>query len=75
MTLVLSLGVTVLPDGRFLFSFAQPGGPRASVARECRAREGGWIGAKVGLFHLATQPSIPGHADFQSFIFSPPNAV
>ena len=69
MSLEIRLRAAIRPDGAFAFSFARPDGRFAEVPRNFRAREGGWIGAKVGLFHLATTPTIPGYADFQKFVF------
>ncbi len=62
------LGVAVAPDGGFTFNTATPG---AALQREFRASEGGWIGAKVGLFSLASSESAsPGFAEFDYFRFS-----
>ncbi len=63
------LGVSVLPDGTFQFS-----GPE-HLAAELHLRfvagQGGWIGAKVGLFHVAPDEPATGHADFARFVFGP----
>jgi len=68
------LRVSVHPDGGLVFGYARPDSGFAEVPREFQAREGGWIGAKVGLFHLATDAGTPGHADFARFHFFPPIA-
>ncbi len=66
----IDLAVSVRPDGSFRFSFARPGYATAEIPRDFVAKEGGWIGAKVGLFHIAPAPG--GAADFGPFCFSPP---
>ncbi len=65
------LRVAVAPDGSFTFHMATCAGPFAALPRTFRASEGGWIGAKVGLFSLAppTSPA-PGFADFDYFRIS-----
>jgi hypothetical protein len=62
------LRVAVAPDGGFTFYMATPG---AALPRSFRASEGGWIGAKVGLFSLASDDSASaGFAEFDYFRFS-----
>jgi hypothetical protein len=64
--------VAVAQDGTFEFSMATAAGPFAALPRTFRASEGGWIGAKAGLFSLAAPaPRRPGFADFDYFRFSP----
>ncbi len=64
----LDLEVKVGPDGSLRFSAKSA---PVSLDRTFIAREGGWIGAKVGLFHLS-EKSPDGFADFGPFIFSGP---
>ena len=57
------LAVIVAPEGTFRFT--SPESPEFSAA------EGGWIGAKVGLFHIAPESTgAGGYADFAPFVFS-----
>lgn len=57
------LVVRVQPDGGFCFE--TPAG-----ARKFEARQGGWIGAKAGLFHMHPELSeAQGHADFGAVEF------
>lgn len=63
------LAVSVEPDGAFAFAFRQGPGPFTPIDRRFQAREGGWIGAKVALFHLADDPAY--YADFADFGFLP----
>lgn len=57
------LAVRVQADGTFAFDT-----PRGH--RTFSANQGGWIGAKVGLFHLSPGSTDPaGHADFSSVVF------
>ena len=69
------LRVTVRQDGECEFSFATGDGPFVSHPKTFTAREGGWIGAKIGLFSLAGRDEIRphGHADFDYFRFSAPS--
>lgn len=55
--------VNVNPDGSFFFD--------ALPERVFAAKEGGWVGSRVGLFHYA-EGDAPSHADFGPFRFSPP---
>ena len=63
--------VTVAPDGECTFHMATATGPYAALPQTFRASEGGWLGAKVGLFSLASGDSdSSGNADFDYFRFS-----
>jgi hypothetical protein len=65
------LRVAVAPDGTFTFSMATAAGPFAGLTRIFRASEGGWIGARAGLFSLAAPtPEPPGFAEFDYFRLS-----
>lgn len=64
--------VTVDRDARFVFWFGFGGAADQRVPGRFLAKSGGWIGAKVGLFHRAVHPGNPGSADFSSFRFGPP---
>ena len=56
--------VRVEPDGTFRFT-------EPEESRVFAAVQGGWIGAKVGVFHLAQdRAGRNGHADFGPFAFS-----
>jgi hypothetical protein len=64
------LAVQVRPDGSFSFSFAVAAGAWAELPRIFSASEGGWLGAKVGLFALHLNESgAAGFADFDYFRF------
>ncbi|MFZ4778090.1 MAG: family 43 glycosylhydrolase, partial [Terrimicrobiaceae bacterium] len=67
--LEIRLRASVQPDAGLVFGYARPGDGFAEVPRKFHAREGGWIGSKVGLFHLATGAGTSGHADFSKFHF------
>ena len=62
-TMKTELAVRVDPDGTFRFTAPE-------VPAVFAASQGGWIGAKVGLFHMQEQPASPSHADFGPFVFS-----
>jgi beta-xylosidase len=72
----VDLRVRVADGGECAFSYAVGGGPfRPAGIRFC-AREGVWIGAKVGLFSVTTSGDAAGHAarghaDFGYFRFAP----
>jgi len=64
----LKIAVGINSDGRFQFSYQAFGGEWIAIPETFVAKEGGWIGAKVGLFHLCeSEPG--GHADFSHFEF------
>lgn len=65
------LAVEVFPDGSF--QFLLPQGLAATPSPLFQAVEGGWIGARVGLFHFSPEQADTGYADFSRFSFSPPN--
>jgi hypothetical protein len=56
----------VAADGACAFAYAGPKGIFAELPRVFTAREGGWMGAKVGLFANGSA----GHADFDYLRFS-----
>ena len=50
------------------FSFSPDGEDFSGIGKPFAAREGKWIGAKLGLFCLSGEPGTnPGHADFNWF--------
>ncbi len=67
--------VNVRADGAFSFRYRvveHPGEGEKEVPGTFQAKEGGWIGAKVGLFHRSNlRPD--GYADFEGFVFSKPD--
>jgi len=67
----LMVSVQVDDDGSFQFSYQSPGGELIAIPETFVAKEGGWIGAKVGLFHLCESKPY-GYADFSRFEFSEP---
>jgi beta-xylosidase len=64
-SLVAELAVCFNDDGSFRFNLPSPGSGQVFSAGQ-----GGWIGAKVGLFHLSENAASAGHADFGYFQFS-----
>ena len=63
--LEVDLGVSLQADGSFRFIR-----PSAASQETFTAISGGWMGAKVGLFHLITDSMhLAGHADFGPFKF------
>ena len=65
--------VAVAPDGECTFYMATPTGPFAALPQTFRAKEGGWIGAKAGLFSVASNDdAAAGYAEFDYFRFYPP---
>jgi beta-xylosidase len=67
---VVHLRVTVDAEANCQFSFSGDGRKFMTLGGKFKARQGRWIGAKVGLFSLAfSQARKPGHADFDYFVF------
>lgn len=66
------LRAAIRPDGCFCFGIAREDQTWQDLPHTFQAKEGGWIGAKVGLFHLALTPGELGCADFSRFQFSAP---
>jgi hypothetical protein len=62
------LRVTVRDGGSFSFEFASGTGGWEPVAGDFQASCGEWIGAKVGIYALASGAG-KGHADFDYFRF------
>lgn len=61
----------VSKDGQCKYSYRVDGGKAVSVDKLFKAREGRWIGAKVGLFATRkSQINDSGYADFDWFRFS-----
>lgn len=54
------LAVNIAPDGSFHFDTPAP--------RTFAAKEGGWVGSRVGVFH-STDEAQAGQADFGRFVF------
>ena len=68
----LFLRVMVGPDAVCRFSYSRDGLKFTEIGESFKAREGRWIGAKVGLFAVSlTQAQQRGHADFDWFRFTP----
>jgi beta-xylosidase len=66
----LYLRVTVGPDAVCRFSYSKDGRIFDEIGEPFKAREGRWIGAKVGLFAVSlTQAQKSGYADFDWFRF------
>jgi hypothetical protein len=67
---VLYLRITVGPDAVCHFSYSSDGVHFNDLGDSFKAREGRWIGAKVGLFAVSfTQSKRQGFADFDWFRF------
>ena len=64
------LRVTVRSDGSCQFSWSRDGLQFTTVGAPFAAREGKWIGAKVGLFAVGpTGGGRGGHAEFDALVF------
>jgi beta-xylosidase len=67
--------VTVEDGGRTRFAWSQDGARWEPVGGEFVAREGRWIGAKVGFFALGSSgAAAAGFADFDFFRVTPPSS-
>lgn len=63
------LRVEVKEGATCQFSYSENGEKYKSIGEPFKAREGRWIGAKVGLFTVASQETgLKGHADFDYFL-------
>lgn len=72
----LFLRITMTDDGVCRFSYSSDGDNFKEVGSPFKAREGRWIGAKVGLFSLAGSAGPEhGYADFDWFRFETPGKV
>ena len=73
-TAVVRLSVRVDADGTCTFFMATPTGDFEALPGSFRALEGGWLGAKVGLFSKAPAGAekLTGFAEFDYFRFLPP---
>ncbi len=68
----IELQMTVKDGGHCVFGFVEDG-KATGISETFAARKGVWIGAKVGLYSLKPDDSIPsGHADFRYFQFNHP---
>jgi hypothetical protein len=68
----LYLRIVVGPDAICRFSYSKDGRKFTEIGEPFKAREGRWIGAKVGVFGVSlTQAKQRGHADFDWFRFEP----
>jgi FtsP/CotA-like multicopper oxidase with cupredoxin domain len=67
------LRIAVDETAKCTFCFASPNGPFTTLEKTFQAREGGWIGAKVGLFAVGASAGgdTDGRADFSYFRFLP----
>ncbi len=63
------IAVEVHSDGQFQFFYQHAESQLEAISEMFLAKEGGWIGAKVGIFHLC-ESSAAGHADFHRFEFT-----
>jgi beta-xylosidase len=65
------LRIAVDETAKCTFCFAPPNGQFTTLEKTFQAREGGWIGAKVGLFAMdaGSGGAQTGHADFSYFRF------
>ncbi len=60
------LSAEVHADGQFQFFYQATGGALVAIPEMFVAKEGGWIGAKIGLFHMS-ESDPAGQADFSRF--------
>jgi beta-xylosidase len=71
----VDLRVEVADGGECTFGYAADGRAWRQAGIRFRAREGVWIGAKVGVFSVTTSEGsgevVSGHADFEYFRFGP----
>jgi beta-xylosidase len=65
------LRIAVDETAKCTFCFASPNGQFTTLEKTFQAREGGWIGAKVGLFAMdaGSGGAQTGHVDFSYFRF------
>jgi beta-xylosidase len=64
----LTLRVTIDKGAVCRFSYSEDGSAFKPLGKKCIAREGKWIGAKVGIFSIKPFQSAPnGHSDFDWF--------
>ncbi len=68
----VQLWVHVDPDASFIFRYSSEQNGLRQVPGIFQAAEGGWIGAKIGLFHYSASDGSPGVADFDYFRFQSP---
>ena len=62
----------VIPNVLCSFSYSVDGNRYTPVGKEFVAREGQWVGAKVGIFAMTgSKPETPGYADFDWFRIQP----
>jgi hypothetical protein len=66
------VGVHFEAGGACRFFFQTPGEDDHPFATVFQATAGRWIGAKVGLYHLALRKGASGHCDFRYFRFDVP---
>lgn len=66
------LQVEVKEGAMCQFSYSENGADFTPIGKPFKAREGRWIGAKVGLFAVTSQETgLKGHADFDYFRIAP----
>ena len=68
----VELRVTVHDDARCRFSWSADGAHFTPIGDPFPAREGKWVGAKVGIFAERSAGSRAAHADFDWFRITPP---
>lgn len=66
------VGVHFEAGGTCRFFHQTPGEDDRPFATVFQATPGRWIGAKIGVFHVALRKSASGHADFRYFRFDVP---
>jgi len=64
------LKVAVAADGTCSFAYAMPGAPETSLWPHFKARQGKWVGAKLGLFASSLAARSQGSAHFGPFLVS-----
>ncbi|MDP2037162.1 MAG: glycoside hydrolase, partial [Ignavibacteria bacterium] len=58
-----------IPIAKCTFSFSEDGKSFQQIGNEFIAKEGKWVGAKIGLFSESANPAISSFADFDWFRF------
>lgn len=65
---VIYLSVAIAEGGKCQFKYSVDGKEFTNLGKAFQAREGKWIGAKVGLYAITSKSTgIPGYADFDYF--------
>ncbi|WP_428940690.1 glycoside hydrolase family 43 protein [Fontivita pretiosa] len=69
---VVRLRMELASGGKCSFSYAPVGQGFRAIERQFQASDDGWIGAKVGIFCVATGGEARGHGDFDYFRITAP---